>query len=678
MAASSWLGAAEGPGWREHPVNRWVRQSPREGRPAPGFLYEGSGDYDPVSRQWIHHAGHDGVPQGFHTFTFDLESGAWEQRLPPTSPPGVCCVDGGHVFDVAQQRFVRFPGGTLGHGYQWSRGVRLKDSAVWLYDPAARTWTNMRPPPYQEPPKYSRDVIGGLCSGAAYDPNHELTLSFGGTGAGGAKSALFAYDAYANALYHLPAENAPPYRDGMGLTYDAGHDCLVMFGSQYLDDERTWIYRFRTNRWEAHDLTPRPPCVKTGVYATIPRLAYDPLHGVILGVIWKDKDGHETWSFDTGRLRWTKLAPPASPGPSRSRSRNLGFSAEHNLFLLETSTADNKPEIWSYRYAAPPVDPRPAAPTRLEVTTERGAATLTWAPTPGVREYQLFRAQAEEPWKTDFTRIASVDGTRFADTGLTPGRVYWYQVKAVGRDGTVGLPSFRARTQPRVPLTPVVSVMAADQVEVRWNRHPARDVAGYNLYRGVVAVATVQKGTPAAWKDNDPAYAEPQVVKVTDITAIRKLNERPLTETRFLDRVDLRRKVPEAGDYRHAVYAYIVRAVNRLGTESGPSPYALTLPSEPLSLLCREDGATAELKWEAGPEKGIAGYHVYTMGEGVFDILRVTETPIPGTRFRHQPQRGKTRYWVTAVDALGQEGQPSSPAWFGQSFKGFYQGDWHP
>ena len=68
-------------------------------KPAPGFSYEGSGGYDPANRRWIHHGGHDGIPQGFHTFTFDFDTGAWEQKFPPNSPPGVCCVDGGNCFD---------------------------------------------------------------------------------------------------------------------------------------------------------------------------------------------------------------------------------------------------------------------------------------------------------------------------------------------------------------------------------------------------------------------------------------------------------------------------------------------------------------------------------------------------------------------------------------------------
>src|SRR5438093_666973 len=77
---------APSPDWTRHPVNVWVRQSPRRGEAVPAFVYEGSGGYDPFLRRWIHHGGHDGIPQGFHTFTFDLDSAKWRQHFPPTSP----------------------------------------------------------------------------------------------------------------------------------------------------------------------------------------------------------------------------------------------------------------------------------------------------------------------------------------------------------------------------------------------------------------------------------------------------------------------------------------------------------------------------------------------------------------------------------------------------------------
>jgi hypothetical protein len=211
---------------------------------------------------------------------------------------------------------------------------------------------------------------------------------------------------------------------------------------------------------------------------------------------------------------------------------------------------------------------------------------------------------------------------------------------------------------------------------VTWDRHTAADVVGYNLYRGVVTVRTVVEGTPGAWKDNDPKYDEPQVVQVRDITGITKLNDQPLTATSFTDALDLTAKGKESGDYRFAVHAYIVRSVNHLGTESGPSPYALTIPSEPVNVLCREHAEIAEIKWDPAAEKGIAGYHVYKL-EGTWKIVRVTEKPIAETTIRHKVGRGQTRFWVVTVDALGQEGQPSSPAWFNHSYRGFYSGEWH-
>jgi hypothetical protein len=95
-----------------------------------------------------------------------------------------------------------------------------------------------------------------------------------------------------------------------------------------------------------------------------------------------------------------------------------------------------------------------------------------------------------------------------------------------------------------------------------------------------------------------------------------------------------------------------------------------------VNVLCREQGEVAELKWDAAPEKGVAGYHVYKL-VGTWKIVRVTDRPVNETTFRHAAGKGLTRFWVVAVDAVGQEGQPSSPAWFGRSYRGFYEGEWH-
>ena len=208
-----------------------------------------------------------------------------------------------------------------------------------------------------------------------------------------------------------------------------------------------------------------------------------------------------------------------------------------------------------------------------------------------------------------------------------------------------------------------------DKIEVTWTKHPAVDVIGYNVYRGTVVVRAIKKGTPKAWSDNDPEYAEPMPVEVRDITDWNKVNDQLLTGVSFTDtQVALARKDREPSEYRWKVYAYVVKAVNRLKQESGPSPYALTMPSSPEYVFTREKGDQAELKWSPNPEKSIVGYHVYKLGKGHWEVVRVTQEPIKGTTFTHQGGKNTTRYWVVAVDALGQEGEPSSPVWHRKSY----------
>lgn len=662
-----------------HPVNEWVLQTSPD--TTPRFGWEAAGAFDPYTHKWIHQGGHDGIPQGFALFTWDFEAKTWEQRFAPNSPAGVCVIDGAGAFDEANHRFARFPGASLGHGYQWSRGVKLKSSAAWLYDTVGNTWTAMRPTlPY---PKglgaYSVERLAGNNAAVTYDPRHEVLLNMGGITAGGASNSLWVYDAYDNRLEHLKAESPPAPRDGHALAYNARNEVLVTFGGQYLSDESTYVYDYKSSAWQTLTTDPHPPGLKGTVYATIPKMACNPTGDECLLVAWDEATALvSTWVFDSRARTWEHLDPQVSPDPSKSRTRNISYVSEYNLFMLETWTVDGVPQIWTYRYQDKPASSRPGAPTDLAVTVGPGKAHLRWTPSysPGTT-YRVYRAELGDPWAVTPTPIADTTNAELDDV-VADGKSYLYKVTAVAGDAE-SEQSLSARTEPRVVLQPVVSVASTTHVDITWAPHPAKDVVGYNVYRSPAVIHTVTKGTEAPWKDNDPAYTEPRVAEVLDFVGYTRLNPALVTQPSFSDtKVDLAAKGPESADYKLEVFAYVVRAVNALGVESGPSPYALTIPSEPQGFLLQESGNDALLKWSPSAEKNIAGYRLYRMGASVFSVVPLTPGKLIDTTTLTQPTDGATtRFWVTAVDALGQEGQPSSPVWFKQSYKGFYQGDWH-
>jgi hypothetical protein len=126
-----------------------------------------------------------------------------------------------------------------------------------------------------------------------------------------------------------------------------------------------------------------------------------------------------------------------------------------------------------------------------------------------------------------------------------------------------------------------------------------------------------------------------------------------------------------------------VSAVNAAGLESGPSAVVFTIPSSPQFVFSREDGTTCHLKWQANRERALRGYRVYRM-QGRYDkdpIVRLQAEPLAETAFSDTGAADSTRrFYIIAVDALGQEGFPSSPVWHNREWQQFYRpfvDDWH-
>jgi hypothetical protein len=693
----------------EQEANTWVKRSPLKGGPvSPGLGYECSLVYDETAGRVIRWGGHNqggGGEQNSEVWSFDPLSARWEIKEPNTSPPGVCCAQQ-NVFDPLRQRFLRFPAFSGSHGWHWFRENYLSNSTLWDYDLASNTWRDRRPLPAPR-------VSPLRC--AAWDSDNQVAVVFGGEGN---QEGTVVYDPFVNLWTRMNPKTQPGFRSGGNMAYDATHHRFILFGSQFGDDPHTWAYDLRKNEW--HDLKPasQPPTDRNDAV-----LAYDADGQVVIALVRvadkREKDeiieGHlETWAFDAGKNTWTRMKPAREPDGKGNRRRNMVALPNLNLLLLEAYVnptehvpgVDREQQIWTYRYAAPRTSMLPSAPTELRVQTDKNSASLSWkaSVSADVQHHAILRGEGNQPWLADWKELGRVDGkkTTFADTGLKAGTIYHYAVRALAGDGKAS-PNSLVRTQPALVEDAVVSVIGPKEVQLEWSPPLGKDIAGYHIERAPVDVFT-EDALVRLKKDTAP-LPDPSVGALQSVGAFTRLTDKPVSEPKFTDStVDLaapkaveratvfthrfsKEQVdPKGKPYRFAVFAYRIRAVNQLGVEGGDSPIFLTIPSAPQQLFAKEDGEKCLLKWAASKEKGIRGYRVYRMesprvnGPGQ-PVTRLTADPIAGTTFTDSKAGKDThRYWIVAVDALGQEGIPSAPAWYYRQYRKYYEpfvGEWH-
>ncbi len=665
------------------PIGTWVQLSPAPNKPSPRFLYEGGAAWDPFTKRLVHHAGHDGIPQGHHVFTFDPIAQTWLQVFPASSPPGACLVEGSMAFDLGARRAYRWPALSLNHGSAFSREIKLKRSWMWLFDAATGEWSNMRPPPYRAG---DGTPVGapGSSQAALFDARRGLGVSHGGQGT--PVGQLTFYDAYDNSIERVTsAANAPSQRDNHGFAFDAVHDQYLVWGAQYSADSALYVFHSATQTWEKKTTqNPPPSAVEPNAgYSSMPRMACDGMTTTCVVVGRNSMTGAMFTSLlDTNTFTWTHVTT-AQPTSLKTRAFNLMYAPDLNAYLLELQTTMggvDQDEIWAFRVEEAPRPQGPAAPPSLSVESTTTTAKLEWLPSAEATAYRVYKGSSVKARAATLTLLTQVTETTFEDPAPSTTEPTFYEVRSVDAAGAESVFGPRARSQPRVPSMPVVKVNSATDVTVSWAASSGSDVVGFNVYRGVATVSATDGGeavTTGYGYNNDVAYDSPRVTSVQDITGVTKLNGELLTVLTFHDTtVNLLAPTAASGGYPFAVHAYVVRSVNALGIESGPSPYQLTIPSPPRRLMTDDTTLDAVLRWEA-PSEGAQRYRIYqipTSGR-VSDVTPAAGQTTLTATIRAAPQG--SRYSVTAIDVLGQEGQPSSPTWFKRSYRGFFTGPWH-
>jgi Tol biopolymer transport system component/fibronectin type 3 domain-containing protein/flagellar hook assembly protein FlgD len=114
-------------------------------------------------------------------------------------------------------------------------------------------------------------------------------------------------------------------------------------------------------------------------------------------------------------------------------------------------------------------------------------------------------------------------------------------------------------------------------------------------------------------------------------------------------------------------YDYHLEAVNTLGMVSPPSQELqvdvgdVTPPEAPISLQAAADGSTINLTWSAPEAPDLVGYRVYRLADDQWQ--RLTEATATATTYADADlTNGSYTYRVTALDAVGNESNPSNEA----------------
>ena len=538
-----------------------------------------------------------------------------------------------------------------------------------------------------------------------------VAVIFGGEGA---SDGTVVYDPYDNSWTRMFPKPEPKGRSAGNMVYHKKMKKHILFGSQFSDDPHTWAYDLVQNTWT--DLNPavQPPTDRNDAV-----LAYDEIHDVIVASVRAiDRtdgkevlEGHyETWTYDGVKNRWEAAKPNVEPPGGGNRRRIMAAIPDRNVVLMENYVnpsqkipgVDREQQMWTYRYDYPPENHVPA-PTSVQLFPTPTGGLLRWQ---GVNPSQWIvrRELGAKSWlaKEDKTTVLRGDKNGRLEETFDAGKIYYYSIVAVDAHNRRSFASARVRTQPGLIEDVVASVLSPTKIRLSWPQAAEEDVESYYVERAPVEVFSEDQIVRLR-KDTAPLNP-PSVGAIKSIGKFEKLTKEPILQAAYTDNdIDLTKPVTvkneiythrfaasqlnaEGKPYRYAVYAYRVRAVNKRGVESGAGPYVLTIPSAPQHVFAKEQETKCHLKWRGNPEQRLTGYRIYRMesprinGAGQ-PVTRVTKAPIDEVRYVHTNVNNDTRrYWIVAVDALGQEGYPSAPAWFERQYKKYYvpfTGEWH-
>jgi len=184
---------------------------------------------------------------------------------------------------------------------------------TWVFDLQTKTWTQMAG---------NNAPTERVRASMAYAGDGKVVL-YGGsplyTGPRGTfPQALetWVYDLASDTWTKMSPSGAPPALDGHSMCFIGGGDKVLMFGGRLIkqksQSDQTWIYDLSENKWQRKNSSGTKPSKRSSL-----GMAY---FGDDQAVIFGGYNGvsqmDETWLYDRGSAKWTKINPTTKP-PAR-------------------------------------------------------------------------------------------------------------------------------------------------------------------------------------------------------------------------------------------------------------------------------------------------------------------------------------------------------------------------
>src|SRR5262249_26866395 len=165
----------------------------------------------------------------------------------------------------------------------------------------------------------------------------------------------------------------------------------------------------------------------------------------------------------------------------------------------------------AYPLAVPAGAGRPAPPAAPAALTLKSVsmtqAGLTWADnSQDETGFEIWRKSDSESYARVGT--AGPNASRFTDRGLSPGRAYTYEIRAVNAGGASPwsneVPAVTLPEPPEPPAGLTVTVVSRSQIDLSWTER-SRNETGFELFRRSGAGSFVRIGAAEA---NDVHFSD--------------------------------------------------------------------------------------------------------------------------------------------------------------------------